>query len=75
MKEDPLYEWYVAYLEDKLERKLLNKGEVEMSKISEHLFQLYKKDVNKIEWFRNKQEMIYSKWKRKNKLDFLEGEI
>lgn len=64
MKEEYYYKWYLCYLDNKLKRGLLSSGEVEVAKITERLYELYKRDIETVKVFRDRQEILYKEYKR-----------
>ena len=56
----------MCYLDNKFKRGLLTLGEIEVAKISERLYELYKRDIENVKVFKDRQERLYKEYKRLN---------
>jgi len=63
IKED-VRNYYLAYLQEKLDQKIISNGSYSLLKISESAFDDYFYQFDENIEFRNKQEEIYKSWIR-----------
>ena len=69
MKKDPIYKYYIFYLEQILNSRTISKGHIALLKISENKFNDFKESFNNDEFFKVKLIESYIRETRDKKLD------
>ena len=69
MKDDPLYPYYICYLNDKLQENRLTDGSYALMKISGPAFEDFKYNLENDEIFNKKISEIYKSENRDKRID------
>ena len=75
MKKDPIYKYYIFYLEQMLNESRISKGYLSLLRISEHKFNNFKGTFEKDELFNKNIIESYIREIRDKKIDDIFNEI
>ena len=75
MKKDPIYKYYIFYLEQMINENRISNGHFSLLKISEHKFNNFKITFEKDELFNKNLIESYKREMRDKKIDDIFNEI